>query len=82
MSSASKQHQLGARRQRDVTEIINLRMDPWTPDFTGSQVEEEPFSITPGEYEPPFHTHATAGPTEGAHEARLITPVYTYSSID
>ena len=38
--------------------------------------------INPGEYEPPFHTHATAGPTEGAHEARLITPVYTYGSID
>ena len=54
-------------------------MEPWgTPDFTGSQVEEQPFSITPGEYEPPFHTHATAGPTE----ARLITPVYTYGSID
>ena len=38
--------------------------------------------INPGEYEPPFHTHATAGPTEGANEARLITPVYTYGSID
>ena len=38
--------------------------------------------INPGEYEPPFHTHDTAGPTEGAHGARLITPVYTYGSID
>ena len=38
--------------------------------------------INPGEYEPPFHTHATAGPTEGANQARLITPVYTYGSID
>ena len=28
--------------------------------------------INPGEYEPPFHTHDTAGPTEGAHGARLI----------
>ena len=36
--------------------------------------------INPGQYEPPLHTHATAGPTEGANEARLITPVYT--SID
>ena len=38
--------------------------------------------INPGEYEPPFHTHATAGPPEGADEARLLTPVYTYGSID
>ena len=38
--------------------------------------------INPGEYEQPFHTHATAGPTEGANGARLITPVYTYGSID
>ena len=38
--------------------------------------------INPGQYEQPFHTHATAGPTEGANEARLITPVYTYGSID
>ena len=38
--------------------------------------------INPGEYEQPFHTHATARPTEGANEARLITPVYTYGSID
>ena len=41
--------------------------------------------INPVEYEPPFHTpHATAEPTEGANEAqrRLITPVYTYGSIN
>ena len=41
--------------------------------------------INPAEYEPPFHTpHATAEPTEGANEAqrRLITPVYTYGSMN
>ena len=41
--------------------------------------------INPEEYEPPFHTpHASAEPTEGANEAqrRLITPVYTYGSIN
>ena len=43
--------------------------------------------INPEEYEPPFHTpqgHATAEPTEGANEAqrRLISPVYTYSSMN
>ena len=40
--------------------------------------------INPEEYEQPFHTpHATAEPT-GANEAqrRLITPVYTYGSIN
>ena len=42
--------------------------------------------INPEEYEPPFHTpqgHATAEPTE-ANEAqrRLISPVYTYGSIN
>ena len=36
--------------------------------------------INPEEYEPPFHTE----PTEGANEAQrsLITPVYTYGSIN
>ena len=43
--------------------------------------------INPEEYEPPFHTpqgDIAAEPTEGANEAqkRLITPVYTYGSID
>ena len=40
--------------------------------------------INPEDYEPPFHTpYATAKPA-GANEAqrRLITPVYTYSSIN
>ena len=51
-------------------------VEPSDIDFLPDQL------INPGEYEPPFHTHATAGPTEEAHEARLITPVYTYGSID
>ena len=43
--------------------------------------------INPEEYEQPFHTpqqHASAEPTEGANEVqkRLITPVYTYGSIN
>ena len=43
--------------------------------------------INPEEYESPFHTpqgHTTVEPTEGANEAqrRLITPVYTYGSIN
>ena len=43
--------------------------------------------INPEGYEPPFHTpqgHIAAEPTEGANEVqkRLITPVYTYGSID
>ena len=57
-----------------------------------AEVEVEPLDndllpdrlINPEEYEPPFHTpHATAEPT-GANEAqrRLITPVYTYGSIN
>ena len=43
--------------------------------------------INPEEYEQPFHTpqqHASAEPTEGANQVqkRLITPVYTYGSIN
>ena len=42
--------------------------------------------INPEEYQQPFHTpqrHASAELTEGANEMqrRLITPVYTYSSV-
>ena len=43
--------------------------------------------INPEEYEQPFHTpkgHATAESTEGVNEAqrRLMTPVYTFGSIN
>ena len=41
--------------------------------------------INPDDYEPPFHTpQAHAEPTEGTNETqrRLITPVYTYGSIN
>ena len=43
--------------------------------------------INPEEYEQPFHTpqqHASAEPTEGANgeQRKLMTPVYTYGSID
>ena len=60
----------------------------------GAEAEVEPLDndllpdrlINPEEYEPPFHTqqgHATAELT-GANEAqrRLLTPVYTYGSIN
>ena len=56
--------------------IRNQEMEPSDIDSLPDRL------INPGEYEPPFHTHATAGPTEGANEARLLTPVYTYGSID
>ena len=60
--------------------MIQNKAEPKSP--TGSLPDRV---INPELYEPPFHTpHATAEPTEGTNEAerRLITPVYTYGSIN
>ena len=79
-----------------VTRYLNRKCPVWknaiqNPQEAQSELRSPTDSlpdrlINPEEYQQPFHTpqrHASVEPTEGANEVqrRLITPVYTYSSV-